>query len=240
MSRLGPSLVLILATGWAGCGGGETPPPRHAAVAEPEPVEVVEHGGPSQYDAEIGGLSQDEIESELRTVEPKLVACVNEAATSMSYVGGRASLKMRVDREGGVRWAYLKETTLGDRDVERCVLGVVKNRTWPRPKSGEGLAETSFDVEAANPPPLLTTRTSSRLAERASAATRKCRKGVKGAFTATAYFGARGEVLSVGVAPPDERGEPAVDCVADALKDLRVERRAVAPNTAAKVSFRIR
>jgi hypothetical protein len=207
--------------------------PARAAASDSETPRL--EAGPSFYQSEIGGLSQYDVEHELGALEPELLACVQRAADDLSYLGGRVSLRMRLDPRGNVRWAYLNETTLGDREAERCVLSTIKARTWPRPMSGEGLAETSFDVDAADPPTPLPSYEVAALAERARAVTRKCRKGIRGDFVATAYFARSGKVLSVGVAPPDETGEPAADCVADALRGLRV----AAHGPASKASFRI-
>lgn len=240
MSRVREGLfVLALLTFSSGCGGEAGVPARTASDVEPAVEAEATDPGPSHYESEIGGLSQEGIERELETAAPELRRCVDRAAANMSYLGGRVSLRMRLDRSGNVRWAYLSETTLGDRDTERCVLEVVKRRTWPRPLSGEGLAETSFDVDAADPPPLLPKWRTSLLTFRASSITKKCRKGVRGAFVATAYFGRRGDLLSIGVAPPDEKGEDAADCIVEALRDLRVDTRGSPPPATSKVSFRI-
>ena len=58
-------------------------------------------------------------------------------------------------------------------------------------------------------------------------------------FHATAYLGPKGEVLSAGIAPPDERGEQAADCIAEALLGLRVRGVVAGHGAALKVSFRI-
>jgi hypothetical protein len=147
---------------------------------------------------------------------------------------------MRVDRAGHVRWAYLSDTTLGDRAAETCVLELVKSRKWPRPKSGEGLAETSFEVDAADAPRELSAPRASLFARQAGFATRNCRKGLPSGFVATAYLSAKGEVLAAGVAPPNETGEAASDCIVEALRNVRAQGLVAARDAPAKVSVRIR
>ena len=193
--------------------------------------------GPSSYGSEIGGLSQEDVEEQFQALRPRILKCVDRAAGRLSAIGGRVGLRMRLDREGAVRWVYLQETTLGDREAERCVLDVVRSRTWPRPLSGEGLAETSFEVEPSEVPTTWPSYKTLSMAQRAGKATRKCREGIDGRFQATAYVSAKGDVLAVGVAPPDENGEQAADCIADALRDLRVRSLTVAQRSTAKVSF---
>jgi hypothetical protein len=197
--------------------------------------------GPTSYEGDIGGLSQEDVEEQFAALRPRLIDCVRRASARLSWLGGRVSLKMRTDRSGNVRWVYLADSTLGDRDTERCVLRVVQSRTWPRPLSGEGLAQTSFDVDPSEAPLALPSYKTALLAQRARAATSKCRKGIVGAFQATAYVGPAGEVLAAGVAPPDERGEGASDCIAEALRDVRIGTVAAMDRSAvAKASFPLR
>jgi len=232
---------VLLATVLAiGCVRNEAAPARSASLSDQDMDQQRVDPGPSSFEAEIGGLSQEDVDEQFQALRPRLLDCVHRASSQMSYLGGRVSLRMRVDRSGNVRWAYLNDSTLGDRDTELCVLDIVKSRTWPLPLSGEGLAETSFDVEPAEPPASLPAYKSSWLAQRATVATRQCRKGIAGAFTATAYIGPDGELLSVGIAPPNEKGEEASDCVVDALRALRIGRLAAPDHPASKVSFRIR
>ena len=228
--------VLLTALG-AGCAKAPVvPPPVSAPQPQPE-VEAIDTG-PTSYEGDIGGLSQEDVEEQFQTLHPRLVECVRRASSRLSWIGGKVSLRMRIDRSGAVRWAYLNDTTLGDRDAERCVLQVVQSRKWPRPLSGEGLASTSFDVDPAESPAAWPKYKTIALAQRASAATRKCRKGITGEFNATAYVGPKGDVIAAGVSPPNEKGEEASDCIAEALRDLRVGG-LVADQRAAKVSFRI-
>lgn len=232
------SVALLLATLGAGCVKAEVAAPPISAPAPKATSEAIDTG-PTSYEGDIGGLSQEDVEEQFQALRPRLIDCVRRASSRLSWIGGRVSLRMRIDRAGAVRWAYLNDTTLGDRDTERCVLQVVQSRSWPRPLSGEGLAETSFDVDPAEPPVAWPKYKTNALAQRASAATRKCRKGIAGDFHATAYVDARGEVLAAGVSPPNERGEEASDCIAEALRDLRVGGLVADQSAAAKVSFRI-
>jgi hypothetical protein len=195
--------------------------------------------GPASYEAEIGGLSHDDVAKQFDELRPELMDCVAHATTQLSAIGGRVSLRMRVGRDGSLRWAYLSDSTLGNRDAERCVLDTVKSQTWPKPLSGDGLAEMGFEVDPADPPAALPSSKRTLLEKRAGKATRSCREGIRGGFRATVYLARSGKLLSAGVTPPDQRGETASDCIADALRGLRVGRLA-AKERASKVSFDIR
>jgi hypothetical protein len=232
-------LALLLLACTASCARTAAAPPAAPGALHDDAPAVDK--GPSSYEGDIGGLSQEDVEEQFDALRPRLIECVRSASGRLSSIGGRVSLKMRTDRAGNVRWVYLSDSTLGDRDTERCVLRVVQSRTWPRPLSGEGLAQTSFDVDPSEAPLPLPKYKTALLAQRARAATRKCRKGIAGAFQATAYVGPAGEVLAAGVAPPDERGEEASDCIAEALRDVRIGAVAAMDHGAvAKASFPLR
>ncbi len=215
-------------------------------VAQPRAIQLEELDAPAidrgavYYESEIGGLSQEDVSEHFLALRPRLEDCVHKAAGRMSVLGGHVNLRMRLDGQGQVRWAYLVDSTLGDREAELCVLRLVKNRSWPKPLSGEGLAEASFEVQPAEPPGDLPGFKRRLLAERANAATQRCRRGISGEFRATAYVGQNGNVLSAGVAPPSEQGETVSDCVVDALRGIRVGRLRAGQSGAAKISFELR
>lgn len=223
----------------AACASAAAPVPRVAEAAAVPAVEEAIDPGPLSLESEIGGMSQDGVERKLAELHPRFVACVERASARLSAIGGRVSVRMRVDRSGNVRWAYLADTTLGDREAESCVLELVKSRRWPRPKSGEGLAETSFEVEAADAPLVVPAPRASLFARQASHATRKCREGLPKGFVATAYLSATGQVLSAGVAPPNEAAERASDCIVEALRGVRTASLSTTRDAPAKVSVRI-
>ena len=234
-TMMGAGAALLL----AGCGGADKPAPKVARVQDETPAPEHVDRGPASYEAEIGGLSHDDVKNKFDRLRPELLRCVEEASTRLSVVGGSVCLRMRVARDGSLRWAYLSDSTLGDRDAERCVLDTVKSKTWPKPLSGDGLAEVGFEVEPADSPMALPSTARTLLEKRAESLTKQCREGIRGEFRATVYVGRSGKLLSVGVTPPDQQGESASDCIADALRGLRLGR--VAVNTApSKASFEIR
>ncbi|MEZ4224286.1 MAG: hypothetical protein R3B13_25275 [Polyangiaceae bacterium] len=231
----GASVALALA-----CSSAPPPAPERpkTTVSEREPAAI--DRGAASYETEIGGLNQDDVNEHFAALQPRVEDCVRRASSRVDEVGGRVAVRMRLDRRGHVRWAYLSDSTLGDRGAERCVLDLVSSRGWPKPLSGEGLAESSFEVEPAAAPSDLPARQRKALEKQARIAARSCLQGVKGRFEATAYVGGSGKVLAAGVAPPDERGESVSDCVADALVGLKVGRLPASARPTAKVSFRVR
>jgi len=235
----------------------------HPETNRPQtPTPVVESDfkldqGPSSFGSEIGGLSQEDVEEQFQALQSEFLQCVDRAADDLSWIGGSVRIQMRLDPAGRVRWVHLTDSTLGDRDTERCLLDKIRQRTWPRPLSGDGLAETTFEVEPSVRPLTWPRFKTSALAHRARAATRTCWKGVDGKFMATAYVEPGGRVIAAGVAFPNElksansndeptsdnsaarieESEKASDCIAVALRELRVKSLTVAQRSTAKVSF---
>ncbi|MBI5534672.1 MAG: hypothetical protein HY898_18245 [Deltaproteobacteria bacterium] len=232
-----PAMLSLLA-GIAACAHGKDLGPEQPANVTDERPKI--DRGPTSTDSDIGGLSQEDVEDQFKTLHPRFLDCVQRTSSRINYVGGRVALRMRITKQGEVRWAYLTESTLGDRDAERCVLDVVRHQTWPRPLSGEGLAESSFEVDPSEAPITWPQYKTAALADRAMGVTRRCRKGIGGTFQATAYVGPKGDVIAAGVAPPNSKGEEVADCFAEALRAIQVGNLTVGQRKAAKVSFAIR
>lgn len=211
-------------------------PSAPTAPSAPAPSPAYDPG-PTSYGSEIGGLSQEDVEEQLAAMQPAFLRCVRASSQATNWIGGQVGIRMRIAPSGRIRWVYLTESTLGDRSTERCLLDTIRGRTWPRPLSGDGLAHTSFEVEPSQPPTTWPRFKAAAIAQRAREATRACRTGIEGPFVATVYVAPQGHVLSAGVAPPDEHGEAASDCIAQALTSLRLRNLAVAQHDTAKVSF---
>ena len=109
--------------------------------ADPAPPKEAVNPGPTSTESDIGAVSQEDVDEQSQALRPRFLECVQVASGRLSCVGGRASLRMRLDREGAVRWVYMTDSTLGALEAERCALDVVRSRTWPR-------TENSFPVDA--------------------------------------------------------------------------------------------
>lgn len=208
-------MACLLAVGLSACAAGS-----QVSSAQLEGAVERIDSGPSLYEAEIGGMDEYAMTEAFNALSPEFARCVERRSGQLAGLGGRVHIALRVKRDGRTRWAYLKESTLGDRKAERCVLRLVRRATWPRPLSGEGLADTSFEVEPRTEPAVVDARRVGRGVVRARHQSYGCRKGVAGTFRATVYLGEDGRVMSAGVAPPSEEGESVADCVADSLEGL--------------------
>jgi hypothetical protein len=199
------------------------PPAEVPTVAEPED-DGAKRAVPS-VESEIGALDEMKVKQAFQRQSDKLSACFAGGAQRIPYLSGEIRFVVRVARDGSARWVYVKDSTLGDRETEACMLSVLKSAGWPRPLGGEGLAENSFTFEAGGderPPVAWTPEQLGAPYRRAKGALVQCRKkaGTKG-LRATLYVETDGKPSAIGVSGADEKGEAAVDCVVSELKALR-------------------
>jgi hypothetical protein len=227
------TLLALLGAIVAGC-SSSTPRPRPVVAQAAPIVEEKIDTGPTYMESEIGGMNWDAMDDAFAALQAPLERCLEDGVSRVSELGGHFKLSLRIDKRGATRWVYLSESTLGDRDTEKCVLDLARSKKWPKPLGGEGLAEKSFDIDPRAEPISWEEKKVRRALSHAHGEIARCRKGIPGSFVATAYVRPDGRVLSAGVATPSERGEEAADCVVDAIRKLRFG----SPGSrAAKVSF---
>jgi hypothetical protein len=172
--------------------------------------------------SDLGGLNEEAMARAFEKLDRPIQACLDAATGRLSVVGGRFTLKLRIAPDGKARWAYLGESTLGDRKAERCVLDLVREKEWPRPLGGDGLAERSYEIDARAKAGTLEEKWVRPAVAKVRTHAWKCRKGRgRGKIRVTAYISADGRVLAAGLAPPNERVEEAADCIAEAVRKVR-------------------
>ena len=219
------------------CGGSEPPPKPPEPM--PEPVKAPSTA-PMKSSQELGSIDEAATNATFTSLQNKLLDCQKQGMQRVEYLSGDARFFLRIAQDGTVRWAYLEDSTLGDRDTEKCMLGVVSGAHWPQPDGGEAEVQKSlsFDGGDARPPaPWSADKVASVVAKQADDAM-ACKKSVHGAFKVTAYVEPgphkHGKVLAVGVASPSKDGEDKSDCIAGAVKDWKMP----SPGSyAAKVTF---
>ena len=222
-----PAIALAL----AGC--GSNPPPKPPA---PEPEPRAEKPGMMMH-GEFGVLNEKEVRADFETVwRGPMTDCQRKGGENIS---GNTIVRMRVNHSGGVKWVYFKETNLGDRQVEKCMLEALRNVTWPIPEGGDdGLAEQELPfADYADRPPVEwdPDKVNSAIGENTDALS-ECRNGASGRFIATAIVDTNGSVISVGIQQPDETADEAADCMAEAIREIEMPSPGSWP---AKVSFEV-
>jgi hypothetical protein len=214
------SLAVLCALGaTTGCG---SPPPPDAPPTPPAPDR--DRGAQSvAIESEIGALDEGKVRQAFERATPELLACFKQGLEKVPYLAGQVRIALRIDRTGHARVAYFKESTLGDRATEDCMLAAAKGALWPKPVGGrEGLAETTLDFPPTGderPPVEWKPSNLGHKLRAVKSAIASCRAGA-GAIDATLYVDTDGRALAVGVASADEKGDAAAACIVEKLKRM--------------------
>ena len=234
LARWMAPLALLLA---ASCGGAAKHQAPKAQAAAPAPPP--KRKKPLAMSGQLGSLDQGKVDQTFNHLMPRFGDCLAQASSRVEFIGGHVKFFVRISTDGTTKWVYLSESTLGDRDAERCMLGVARDTQWPPPLEGEGQAQKSFDFDPSPDVRDAVPWGPDRVAKAVSGARGKlgqCAHGAPGRYRATVYVQTNGAALSAGVTPPDERGENAVDCMVGVIKGLKFPSPGSWP---AKVSFDI-
>jgi len=202
------------------CCGSVAPPPPPPPTAPSVPTEAVDPGA-AVVTSDIGGLPEEAMGRAFKSLDGSVQSCLEDASGRSPTVGGSFTLKMRVGSDGKARWAYVSDSTLGDREAERCVLDLVREKQWPKPVGGDGLAERSYELDARAKPVDLEEKWVKSAVTKARENALHCRSGLSGKLRATAYIGSDGRVVAAAIVTPDEHFEEVADCVSDAIRKVR-------------------
>lgn len=228
--------------------GGSTPPPKTDEGPKQESHES--HGPELVVEQEFGSIDERAVESTFSKLEGQLEKCHSAGRERVEYEAGDVKVYLRIGKDGRVKWGWFEESTLGDRQTERCILDVFNNTAWPKPVGGDAEVRHGFGWGGGGeraPTNWGPEKVMSALddAKDVKTSIAKCKSGVKGEFRVTVYVeqddspppkpkgpppkkGAGpahdkgGKIRALGIVPPNKEGNTAVDCIADALKDLRV------------------
>jgi hypothetical protein len=229
--------------GATACGGAPEP-----KVPEPEPEapKVDRPAKTPRVSQELGSIDERATQQTFERLQPQLASCQRDGLKHIDYLAGDVKFFLRVGQDGRVRYAYLEESTIGDRDTEKCMLAVVTTTQWPKPEDGEAEVRKGMGFDAsgdARPPADWNSdKIALVLAKQAEDAI-KCKESVKGTFHITAYVvpnghgkKKEGRVEAVGIASPSKDGEAKADCIVAAIKEWKMP----SPGSyAAKVSFNL-
>ncbi|WP_044242857.1 AgmX/PglI C-terminal domain-containing protein [Chondromyces apiculatus] len=222
LSALAALTALAALAALSAC-GGSTPPPE-APTQDSGSSSGRQSGSGMGVSAEIGALDEAETQAVFEKAAPKLSRCFEQGLRRVPYLGGEVRLAARVTASGSARWVYVKDSTLGDRQAEACMVEALRGATWPKPVGGEGLAENSYTFEPSPDERQPVGWSSDALGapfQEALPQLTTCRKDAgTGALKATLYVDPEGKVVSAGVSGSDDRAESAATCVVDALRGV--------------------
>jgi hypothetical protein len=216
-------ICAALALALAACGGGQS---QAEAPGGGEDTAPVQKGRSSlSVSSEIGALDEAETQEVFKRAASKLSRCFEKGLRRVPYMGGEVRVAVRVSMDGSTRWAYVKDSSLGDLETEQCMLQAIKGATWPKPVGGEGLAENSYTFDPSpdeRQPVSWAPEQLGKGFEEVQPKLASCRSGAStGALKATLYVDPDGKVVTAGVSGSDEKADGAVRCVVEALRGVK-------------------
>jgi hypothetical protein len=197
---------------------GSEPPPKAPEVVKddaPPPQRQL------KMQSELGTVDPDAVKRAFHQLDDQFTACQTQGMQRVGVLAGSLQFFLRIGADGTMKWAYLEQSDLGDRDTERCLLDAVMNAQWPRPDGGDAEARTSLELQGTGRP--ATDWSSDKVAAalgKAGNALDQCTSGTSG-FKGTLYVGPGGKVLAAGVAVSSKDGASKADCVAKVLGKMK-------------------
>jgi hypothetical protein len=222
MARTHLALPLLAAALALGCG---SKPPATVATDGAPTTSPERIDKPPTVEAEVGAMSEEKVASTFRGASDALMECLSSGSRELPYLGGTIRFRLIVDAKGKALTAHLKESTLGHRATERCMLEALRTRTWPAPVGGRtGIAETEFAFDppgGTRPPVALTAASVGKAAGDVRGALASCGASSRAkGLAATLYVDPSGKVLGAGLSGSDPSTEEAADCVMRAIEGL--------------------
>ncbi len=216
------SLVIITCALHLNCGGA--PPPAPAA-----PVSVVARQAAPRVRVrqEFGSLDPEAMDRAFEARVPEMQQCMEPAFERLEVLAGKMSYALRVREDGHAKYAYFTESTLGDREAEKCILQLFMKSQWPASMDGESVAKHSsvFDQDVGD-----------RVEKWAPAKVQhvlrgtkrfsKCAQSGQGKWELTAYIAkdtstGNGKLVSAGGAHSEPDGGESLDCLLGELHDVK-------------------
>jgi hypothetical protein len=199
------------------CGGGPEPTPTAVPQSDFEEEEQYKEVGAVGIMGTIPTIRiHERFEMKLRSFE----RCFREREKLLPYIGGHVEFYLRVALNGSVRWVYLRNSSVGDRKTERCLLDIVRRMKFPRPRGG-GEAEIGWDFDRDPDPDVrvpvkLDARRAAYLVRENARPIAAC--GIPSStVTVTAYVAPGGRVAAAGAHSSYRRAaeDAVLDCVTE-------------------------
>ena len=167
-----------------------------------------------QVESEVGGLDGVAVEAVLGARRGAVEACYAAGTVRLWYLGGRLEVKAQVAPSGRLERAWPVEA-LGNQEVERCVIEVLRGATWPTPQGGrrgEFTGTWSFRGRGE-----LRTWSEDEVGARCRQGRKEltsCGKRLPAGLRLTFFVGPGGKATSVGVAADAPLDDQIARCVA--------------------------
>jgi TonB family protein len=193
-----------------------------------------------RLDSELGVLDTAEVEDTLQAHFDDVRACYQRAGKAQDYAGGRVLMRFLVKGDGHVEDVWVIESSLGNYEVERCLVDVGRHVVFGAPS---GHKSTTFDypVEFRSTNQMTVLEIDGLKIEHDLATflpqLAACGKLAKDTVAAIMYIEPSGFPGSVGLAANVALDEDAGDCVVQTIRRWKMS--AVLPNHVLRANFRI-
>jgi TonB family protein len=127
-------------------GGAEGGPEYGLAHRQARRAKAVDPGASMNLDNEIGVLDTDDVEATLQEHFGDVRGCYGRAGKAQRYASGRVLLRFLVSGNGTAQDVWVLESTLGNYDVERCLVEVGRKIRFHAP-SGNKATTFEYPVE---------------------------------------------------------------------------------------------
>jgi TonB family protein len=210
----------------------QRPRPRQRQPAEPPPA--------MQMDNEVGVLDGRDVEEALEAHFAEVRGCYQRAGKAQRYAGGKVLLRFLVAGDGRAQDVLVIESSLGNYDVERCLVEVGRRIVFNAPLGGKA---TTFEypVEFRSTNQIVVLDLDGPKVERDVAAflpqLASCGQLTADAAMAIIYIEPNGFPGSVGLAAGSALDEDVGDCMVQTIRRWRMS--ATLPGRVLRANFAI-
>jgi hypothetical protein len=126
-----------------------------AACSKPPPPKAPDSPKEEQQSAsnepvvaqELGSIDDTDVNRVFNTQQLQLEDCLAKGRQRIEFLSGDVKVFLRIDAQGQIRYSYFEESSLGDRDTEKCILDVLGRAAWPKPVGGEAEVRHGFGFD---------------------------------------------------------------------------------------------
>ena len=188
------ALALVACVAAVACGGTPAELPKVEDPTSQQTGSTARKSGPTpQVSQELGSIDPKKVEQTFAGLQQgALEGCHKQGRERVDVLSGDVKVFLRIDGGGKVRYGYFEDSSLGDRETEKCILSELGRATWPKPEGGEAEVRSGFGWGPGDeraPTAWSSDKVQSALAESKDVKKNvaSCKAGLKGDFKVTAY-----------------------------------------------------
>jgi hypothetical protein len=217
------SAAALSIASWFAFGCGGTKPPPKADVQDVAAPATEPHLDVS-VNAEIGGLNEEATGRVFERAEPGFDRCYKSRTKQVEFLAGTVRFFVVIGSDQQAKSVTIEESSLGDREAEKCMQGVLFRQKWPKPVGGR-TAHARYTAAAFEPPdpdvrePVsVGTDQIAKLRGKLKKRSGECSVGSSSPYQVTAYIDTNGKVITASATSTDPASELTIDCLIDLVK----------------------